>query len=308
MLIYLELSSICQLKCPFCRTGGQKHNYPQVPRGLMTKETFGNAMKKIPDIHYIYFYNWGEPLLNPEVAWFCSEAVNTFHVRCEIGSNMQRLNEEMAEDIVKSGIQSISISCNGASQETYEKYNIGGSLDKLISNTKLLIEKKNQLNSKTPHIIVKMNVNKFNEHEIPIFEAFARGFGAETVDISGLCAMTPQGSEMFEEFQPSDKKYDGRTRGKLLTCSAPTDRVAIDWDGEVYPCCNPSGLHAYSCGNINTQSFKDIWNGPKFEYIRRFCVKGNAEQNDFVIPCYSCFGKYPSEELKTKDLYSKFIK
>jgi radical SAM protein with 4Fe4S-binding SPASM domain len=120
--------------------------------------------------------------------------------------------------------------------------------------------------------------------------------------------MTPEGNQMFETFASSDNKYDSRTRGSVTGCPAPNDRVAVDWDGEVYPCCNPSGLHIYSCGNINTQTFSEIWHGQKYEYVRRFCIKGDIEHNGLAIPCYSCFGKYPDQEMKHNDPYAKFIK
>jgi len=308
MIGYIELTSLCQLKCPFCRTGGQRHNYPQVPRGIMNKDTFNNIMKKIPSISFIYFYNWGEPFLNPDVAWFCEQAVKVYKKKCELGSNMQKLDEIMAKDIVKSGVQHLLVSCDGASQETYEKYRIGGSLQKLIDNTKLLVTKRNELQAFTPRITFKMDVNKFNEHEIPIFDKFAKNSGADASSIVGLCAMTPEGNQLFDTFVSSDKKYDGRTRGLVTSCDAPNQRIAIDWNGEVYPCCNPSGLEVYSCGNINKQTFEEIEASERLTYIKRFCVKGDIEQNNLLIPCYSCFGKYPNEEAKKNDPYNKFLK
>lgn len=55
----------------------------------------------------------------------------------------------------------------------------------------------------------------------------------------------------------------------------------INYDGEVYLCQPLIGNLAYSIGNLNSQSFKELWNGPKhlsvIASLNEKFAKGNCE-------------------------------
>jgi MoaA/NifB/PqqE/SkfB family radical SAM enzyme len=41
----------------------------------------------------------------------------------------------------------------------------------------------------------------------------------------------------------------------------------MTWDGDIVPCCFDKDAK-YTMGNIHQQSFKDIWNGDKYQEFR----------------------------------------
>ena len=65
-----------------------------------------------------------------------------------------------------SGLDRLIISIVGTSQETYENYRIGGTLDKVIEGTKNIIRWKKELKSSKPHVVFQFLVVKQNEHQL----------------------------------------------------------------------------------------------------------------------------------------------
>jgi MoaA/NifB/PqqE/SkfB family radical SAM enzyme len=304
----IELTAFCQLKCPFCRTGGTlKHDYPEVHRGLMTRETFVNIMEQVPSLAYFLFYNWGEPLLHKDLVWFLSAAKELGKIT-EISTNMQYLPDALAEGIVRSGLDFMRVSCDGTTQEGYEVYRKGGSLEKVLRNTRRLVEYKRKLDSPFPVIIYQMIVNRSNEHEVEGFTDFARGQGADLVHILGTSPATPEGYQQIGQVEANDPRFKPFGYGEALSgCSRPWAETSFDWNGDVHLCCNPSGIAEYRLGNINEQPFDEIWNGMRYRYSRRLCSTQKTEDNGFNAPCHTCFRRFPTREMAENDRWGKVV-
>ena len=76
----------------------------------------------------------------------------------------------MAESLIKSGLDVLIVSLDGTTQKVYEIYRVGGKLDRVLDNIKLLAEKKKELGYTTPYVEGQFIVMRQNEHQIP--EAF----------------------------------------------------------------------------------------------------------------------------------------
>jgi MoaA/NifB/PqqE/SkfB family radical SAM enzyme len=304
----VELTSYCQLKCPFCRTGGTlKGDYPEVLRGLMTRETFVNIIEKVPSLAYLLFYNWGEPLLHKDLVWFLNASRDLGKIS-EISTNMQFLPDALAEGIVRARLNFMRVSCDGTTQEAYEVYRKGGSLEKVLDNTKRLVEWKRKLDSPFPVIIYQMVVNKHNEHQADAFSAFALEHGADLVHILGTSPMTPEGYLQAEQFEANDPRFKRFGYGEALTgCTRPWDEISFDFNGDVHLCCNPSGVAEYRLGNINEQPFDEIWNGARYRYSRRLCSTQKVEDIGFNAPCHTCFRRFPTKEMAENDRWGRVV-
>lgn len=309
MIAEIELTSHCQLACPFCRTGkALRDKYPAVPRGFMSKETLLRILDQTPSLQHVLLYNWGEPFLHPDLVW-CIEQTKRKVSRCDLSSNMQLFSKELAEGIINAGLDLIRVSCDGASQETYGQYRKGGSLEKVLTHARMLAEAKQQMKSQRPIIMFQMVVTKFNEHEAGSFYNFARSHGADDVSQINICGMTPEGFFMLPEYEPVSPQWKRYWAiGLLNSCNQPWEHITYDWNGDVYTCCNPSGITSYKMGNIHESTFTDIWNGPKYQYVRRFCKTKEAETNGYEIMCHACFNKFPSEEARSADMYYPCLK
>jgi len=301
----INVSGKCQLFCPFCRAGEFKNKY-LVRDGFISEKTICNIMKKIPFTRCNYF-NWGEPFLHPKLINLIKIGKQNDKI-IEIHSNMQNLGAMSVEDIVKSGLDILCVSCDGTTQEVYEKYRVGGFLDKLIFNASQIAKIKGELGYKTPKIYWRMIVNRFNEHQVEEFEQFAKNYGADEAVFSGMYAFTPEGRKRINTYKAKDKKWDMvENIGNLGYCERVFDRIAIDWNGDVYTCCEANGLEQFKMGNINEQTFDEIYNGEKYKYARRFCSNSIPEDNGFDILCHSCFNKFPNDVAKQCSVWSEFL-
>ena len=88
------------------------------------------------------------------------------------------LSPQMAEDIIKSGLDVMIVSLDGVTQEVYEKYRVGGRLDRVLDNVKLLVQKKKELGSSTPHMEWQFIVMQQNEHQMEEAQQLAADFGS----------------------------------------------------------------------------------------------------------------------------------
>jgi len=58
--VYIEISNVCNLKCPFCSPTNR-------PQTMMTAEKFGEIIKQVKEYSdYIYLHVKGEPLIHPQ--------------------------------------------------------------------------------------------------------------------------------------------------------------------------------------------------------------------------------------------------
>lgn len=300
----ITLSTKCQLGCPTCKAGRNCNS--DIKNGFMSRETFLNIMEKVPFVNCKY-HNWGEPFLHKDIIWFIEEGAKRGK-DIELHSNMQIMNEDLARGIVEGGLRLLSISCDGTTQDTYEKYRVGGSLEKLTINAQMVANMKKKVGKDKPNIKWQMVVNKYNQHQVDEFGDFAKKHGADCFAIGKMYSQTPHGFFIIDDFDPHGKYKSEKIIGTLTSCIEPTHRFVVDFNGDVYTCCNSAGSEEYKMGNINDQNFEEIWYGEKYQYARRFCLEGGVpEDNGFNIQCHACFNKFPNKEMYEKDRWHKCL-
>jgi len=202
------------------------------------------------------------------------------------------LNEDDAEKLVRSGLKALVISLDGASQEVYQRYRIGGDLSKVLENTKLIVEKKKKLNSSSPYIIIQFLVMRHNEHEMSRIRKIADEIGVDSLRFRPIYI---DSLEKDRDWLPSNDRYN---RYKILEpnlrkkpCFWLWTGAVINWDCSISPC---SGGQTYDkkwdFGNMFEEGFKKIWNNKKYRASRKLFHGKKAEECDTV--CFKCqFGK-----------------
>lgn len=289
--LIIDPSSICSLRCPLCPTGQRRK---ERTKGMMSFSNFKRIIDELGSYVYnIDLFSWGEPLLNQEV-YDMIQYAHRRRVKVKISSHLNLLDEDKAERLVKSGLDSLIVSLDGASQETYQRYMVGGDFNLAIKNLKILIQKKEYLKSPTPHIMWKFFVMKQNEHELTNARRIAIELGVDEFQPSAI-----HGDIGFEPFWTREKKIE-RCREWLpddpkygLSAMKPCDFLwlgaAINWNGSVSPCClyYPE---KYDFGNMfNEGGFKRIWNNKKYRAARRIVREGKSNSPDEAkLVCSYC--------------------
>jgi len=211
----VDPSNICNLRCVFCPTGQRRGTRAQA---ILPFEKFKKLIDKLgPYLFHIDFCNWGEPFLNPELVEMVRYA-KKYNIETKIDTNLNfDITEQLAADILSSGLDAVNMSVDGASQQTYEIYRRGGSFEKAFSNMKLLVLTKKMLGLAKPRLHWQFLVFKHNEHEINKAKTMAEQIGVDSIGFTGpFCS--PEWVPSLNEYNNYIKKMTRRnSRRKTRT-------------------------------------------------------------------------------------------
>jgi radical SAM protein with 4Fe4S-binding SPASM domain len=241
----IEVVRVCNLRCPICPVGnGTATEYPNMPPAKFEQIVAALA----PTVFQLELYNYGEPLLHRKIGEIIGIAKRYGIEYVQLTTNGTVMSGRSANAMVTQGLDLIRFSIDGATQETYEKYRVGGSLAKIWRNIGRVAEARRQFGSETPVIEAQFVINRYNEHETGLFRRLARGAGADRVRFKTFNALM-SGAEFAEEgreFLPVDTRhsryanYEGfqhRQDFKQADCEFPWETVVVNGDGQVVPCC-----------------------------------------------------------------------
>lgn len=322
-IVVLDPTNACNLKCPICPT----------PKGELLHPSGRIPVKKYVDFvdciaahtYRLILYNWGEPFLHRQIVEMLGYA-HRKRISTAISSNLNILPREGAEALVLSGLDDLIVSCDGLSQETYQKYRVGGVLEKLLTNLNAIKEAKKRLGRSNPNIEFQFLVFRHNEHEAERVHEFAMRHGANTVRLAkpaidlALPDIRPAVNPAYTrpEYQVLNvpeidaaqnkgivKAVSQRNRSKdadsgcqqsavdssllaPINCYWPWRVLTVNWNGEIDPCCYNNQLGSF--GNIFGQKLIDVINNKKFIYARRRIVGRASDTGYDDVICKTCKG------------------
>ena len=287
----IDTTNICQLKCPLCHTGlGTVHR----DKGIMHYDLFTKTIDQIKDYCvWLTLYSWGEPFLNRRIHEFVSYAHQN-NIATIISTNLNKpLTPQMAENIIRAGLDVMIISLDGITQEVYETYRVGGRLERVLDNLKLLAQKKRELGQTTPHLEWQFIVMRQNEHQMEDARRLAAELGVDSIvfkkvdfphgedDPKVAERWLPREHPEYLRADPFYKPYheDGQRCWRLWRSAV------VNWDGGVAPCCYLTDK-SDDFGDVNTSPVADIWNNSDYLTARGLFEDGYAPQQ--WVGCMSC--------------------
>ena len=220
----VDPTNFCQLQCPFCPTGAGRGVRD---KAVLTLAHFERFLDRVgPYVVHIDMMNWGEPTLNKELPGMIS-AAKRHGIEVKVDSNLNDLSEAMAEGLVRSGLDVLSVSIDGASQETYEKYRVNGKLDSVLDNVRRMVKKKKELGSQTPLLIWQFLVFKHNEHEVELAQKMALELGMD--EGYAAPAFLPDESRIRAAWLPNGKdfRFYAPPEGAVPAADDPLEVVRI---------------------------------------------------------------------------------
>jgi len=300
--ILIDPTNICMLNCPLCPTG---QGLEGRRKGKMTFDSFKAIVDQVGNFAYsLELYSWGEPLLNEALFEMVRYAQNEKLLSVHLSTNLQYFPEGCAERLVQSGLEWLIVSLDGATQDTYERYRVGGSFDKVIDNIRKIVATKRNLNSLNPFVDIRFLVMRHNEHEISSLKKIARELEVDHLEIAPVMVNIKDDREV-ERWLPEDESlscYDYKRRTKkvlLKNCSLSWNAVSIGWDGSVTPCC-----HLYhessDFGNLMQDSFRNIWNNELYRKSRSILNHLRASSGDPLTACKLCLKPYLMSKNKSE--------
>ena len=269
----IELSSACNLKCVMCPHGVDGYG---LQKGFMD---FDLAQKVISEcvsfgITSIKFSGRGEQLLHPKFTDLVKYAKSSGILDVMFNTNGLLLTKDKIKSVVRSGVDLIIISIDGATKETYEKIRVSGNYDKLVHNINALIDYRSNEKSSKPMIRLQFVKMKENLHE---FEEFQRMWKNKVDVLVGL--------DYSNRSAQNDKSVKNKKAICRAYCPHPWRRLTVTSSGKVLMCCADWDIK-YAVGDSRTENIYEIWNGKKIMYGRK-CI-ANLE-HDKIPSCKDCF-------------------
>jgi radical SAM protein with 4Fe4S-binding SPASM domain len=282
----IEPTTSCNLRCPQCPSGLREFSRNT---GMLDLTLYRKLLDELHgELMYLILYFQGEPFLNKNFLEFVKYAASK-NVYTATSSNGHYFTDEMARATVESGLDRLIISMDGLTQETYQKYRVGGNLEKVLAGTERLVYWKKKLGKTTPNIIWQFIAFKHNEHEIPVLKKKAKELGvdelgiktAQIYDYQHTDDLIPE-DEHFSRYKKTDSGYVIKNE-MLNQCWRMWRGSVITWDGLVVPCCfDKDATHRF--GDVSTQSFESVWKSELYNNFRAAILRSRKE----IDICTNC--------------------
>jgi radical SAM protein with 4Fe4S-binding SPASM domain len=278
----IEPTTSCNLRCPQCPSGLRSFTRPT---GRIDPGFFREIIDQLhPHVGYLTFYFQGEPYLHPDFLKMTRYAADR-KIYTVTSTNAHYLTAENASATVGSGLCELIISMDGTTQQSYEKYRIGGDLEHVLEGTRRLVGEKRKSKSLWPRVILQFVVFRHNEREIDTVKELALTLGVDEVRFKSAQVYDfENGSDLIPEaggYARYTKGREGTWQIKnpyLNHCWKMWHSCVITWDGRVVPCCFDKDA-SHVMGDLNQESFRDIWFGERYRAFRASLFRSRAGIN-----------------------------
>lgn len=277
LFIDIEVTNMCNLKCPFCARTFKEN---KMQKGFIAFNTVKRIINEGADnnLYGVKFNIRGEPLLHPQIYEFIQYAKSKRLVDVYFNTNAMLLTKELADRLIDTGLDRISISIEGHTKKVYEKYRVGANFEKLVSNIENLQSLKRKRNVKHPKVRIQAVILPGMEL---LLEKYINFWGKKADEVSLL------------EYQEMKTKKLGVKFP--WACPQLWQRMGVWWDGNISP-CNHDYDSQILLGNIKDTTIKKAWNSEKLNRIRCLHKEGKAHE---AVACDGCYLR-DSEIIKIK--------
>ncbi len=318
--LLIETTNCCNIRCHYCPN-------PKLmrPRGTMSLELFKKIIDDVaghPKVTLVELVGMGETFLNPHI-FEMIDYVYEKGIHCYTSTNGKwKFSEEKLLSILKTKHMHITI--DGITNETYNQSRPDTDVNAIWDNVKTLVRLKEKMHSKTPHVEVRMNLFKFNKHEMfdlikqcqdinvdSVFIAHGRTSldELETTLTSSEWEKMPHDYVATSGYPVSDQSqintrteaistWGDKTGEKSILDIMECSGFTIRWDGRATPCCFDI-QSTVNLGNISTESLTEIWSRKRMKEFERQLIQNHKcrMKSGRKIKCDSCsfFTKYLKE-------------
>ena len=280
VVAYIEPTLACNLRCPACPTGLQLQLRPAA---TLKPEMFRALVDEIGDyVFHLYMYNWGEPFLHRDTPEMIAYA-KAKHMTITLSSNMSvPLTDDYIERVVKSGLDTLVVSLDGTTAETYGRYRRKGEFELVRQNLRRFQDAKQRLGRATPELQWQFLVFRHNEHEIEEARKVYREWGADTLlfappelprdEAEGFEAPTIPEFNRYREGHPIQVKERWVLK-QTRPCTWLYGVFVMNPNGQVSPCCATADEKDDFSRYEPQSGFHAAWNSARYRSARDFFVR-----------------------------------
>jgi len=296
-VVRIEPAASCNFKCIHCPTG-----LDMSPTGIMSPETFTKVVSSLEKVitkqghlfKVIVLYHGGEPLLNKNFFEMVriSKKLAGF---VKTVTNGSKLNNEVIQKIIDSGLDHIEVSLDGISAGENDKIRInhvGATFDSISKQVIALIKMRRQKGKQTPKVFIsntqipETTEQTVNEPQEPQYILDAFKDVADDITCKCAWAMVWPGMPVKTQNRPD-----------FNFCIHVVQDITIRSNGDVVPCCYDL-INKMPMGNILLEDLETLWNNQNYQNLRK-------DVEDFNPPnlCRGCPMLYNFKPMTKSDIF-----
>jgi radical SAM protein with 4Fe4S-binding SPASM domain len=320
---YLQVEPVgqCNLRCQMCPIQFRQDGPPHGPPAFMAFDTFTRLIDQLVTLEELHLQGLGEPMMHPRFFDMVAYAARR-GIQVTTNSNLTLLNPARAERCVTSGLETLHVSLDGATAETYERIRVRSKLEKVVHNLELVHDARRRFGSTRPHLHMVMVIMRQNLHELPALVEFGQRWSMESIFVQHLCHDFGE-SSLLAHYRPMRDFVEEQTRlnedpdrvehyfeearaaarelGVKLRlprtwprehapgtpgperCDWPRRGAYVSYQGYAMPCCMIATPDRMNFGSVNDHPLGAIWNGDAYDTFRR-----QLASNEPPEICRSC--------------------
>lgn len=294
-ILHVGVTTLCNLQCPACPTGTEALGRPGEHLDV---EVYKRTLGELRDVLMLMlFWDWGEPLMHPRLPEMIA-AASAAGIMTVISTNATVANSEHHIEKLVAAQPSVVIVCaDGADQQTYEKYRVGGKLEKVLDTARRIDAARERLKLPYPLIEFRSLATRENEHQMPQLLQLAQDCGADLFSVKSLRPYDYRGSSVdaqlvplntdlsrysYREHPDSTARLDNVRQGPL-TCAKPHYSPTLNSNGSLV-FCSYAGHEIEHFGDVSKRGFKKVWQDKRSREIRMHFDRARGTPS-----CTSCY-------------------
>jgi short-subunit dehydrogenase/MoaA/NifB/PqqE/SkfB family radical SAM enzyme len=298
-LFQVESSIGCNLRCIMCpweQIRDQAEN-----RGLMSAETWAAIRPYLTEVRSIDFTGGGEPLLQPHLTQWISEAKSA---GCDTGilTNGVLLKKEISRKLIDAGLDWVCVSMDGATADVYEEVRKGSNFKQVCDNLENIAKIRS---GKIPKMMINFVLMPVNAHQVEEIIQLANCLGVDQVNFKQCDVIRGDHGKGFGLFAAKETKEIRHMEKELAksrriarklkihtttfsftpeeqpVCDQdPRNSLFIRYDGKAAPCINQAyggsttflgdavTMPTVHYGRLPGQDIMDLWQTETCEFFK----------------------------------------
>ena len=234
--LYIECTAACNISCAQACCAPETGITRTRKAGMLDFELFTRVIDEAgPSLARIDFFNYGEAFLHKRAIEMCEYIKSRHpHIYLYTSTNGLAFTEEQARRLVRSGIDEVTFSIDGATAESYVKYRQRGNFEKAIRNLSAAAEEKRLTGRDVPFINWRYILFVHNDSDEEMTRA--RQMAAE-MGVDRLCwELTDHPEDLFSRrFLPGTEAHaaikrevwDDSNLGNAIPGATPRARIEV---------------------------------------------------------------------------------
>ena len=290
----IGVTNRCNCDCIFCFSQEQ----PQVRKSIdlnLAKRLLEEGIQ-MGITEFNPYGNYGDPFLCNDIFEIVSYAKQLGYKYIFTNTNGILLNKDYAQKAIDAGFDSIRISVNAGTAETYSKiHGVKPSVfNDVLENLKYLDEYRKKAN-KNLILSVSFVMIDYNKNEIQLLKELVSPY---IDDFLVFTLMNPRYAFLDMDLLQKQEVMLGCAKKDIKGCNRIFNSIYVNQEGFMTTCALDEGGYG-AIEDVNNKSLKEAWNGNKFQAVRLKHI--NNDLAGFV--CGNCLN---CEHKKIKGFYQEY--